>query len=726
MTRIGALLVTLLLVAPAAAAQVPTRPGSDSVPPDTNRATTLRTVVVNGARLAPTADRRLPARATRLDLSGVNGPAPAAEALQRIPGSSTSNDQGSRAQPTLDVRGFSLSPVVGVPQGISVFLDGVRVNEPDAQEVLFDLLPMDAVGDVEFLPGPTAMFGKNSLAGALNLHTRRGEDVGEVRAEASVGSFGAREAHAVASGRGAGIDGLALIRGSTDDGYQDRSGGTTRQLFATVGRRAERSDVALSMLYGSDRIFQAGSLPESWLGVARRANYTGGDFVRPELLHLAVRGSVAVGGSTLRGNVFLRRNAVEQLNINAGDPNTHAFVRSVSGGGTVELATTASLASVPLDLALGAELTQSRVTYRVLAEPNEDAPVLPVECTPTIDAALCEDAAAGGDDVGLYGQAILQASSRLALLLSTRGDYSQIRFRDRREPSNDGTSTFARVSPTLGATYLAREDVRAYVSVGSAFRAPAALELACASADATCPLPFSLGADPPLRPVVAWSISAGADWTPARDRYVALSIFRTEVHDEIVFVSTRRAAGYFQNLDRTRRQGGEVSAATSIGGPGLRLFGTYAYVDATYRTTVALASVLEDNVALPASRFATSPRHRGTGGVQLLKATSNAVLDATLSARAVTSSFLRGDEANHMPPVPGYVVADLRVAVRRQRTGLSVTVANLLDRRYSAYGVYATNPKGPYGGPAPASATVERFLTPAYPRNVTVSVTLEP
>jgi hypothetical protein len=52
-------------------------------------------------------------------------------------------------QPSVTFRGFQASPVTGVPQGISVFVDGVRVNEPAVEEVNFDLLPLDDVERVE-------------------------------------------------------------------------------------------------------------------------------------------------------------------------------------------------------------------------------------------------------------------------------------------------------------------------------------------------------------------------------------------------------------------------------------------------------------------------------------------------------------------------------------------------------------------------------------------------
>src|SRR5919202_2662586 len=153
-------------------AQQPTRPASrDTTRVDTVRVQRLAPQVVTGARLSAASSVRVPGRADAVAVRAIesSNPAPVARALARLPGVSLSDDQGSRAQPTLDVRGFEASPVVGVAQGVSVFLDGVRINEADAQEVHFDLIPAEAVDRAELVRGPGALFGKNSLAGALLL-----------------------------------------------------------------------------------------------------------------------------------------------------------------------------------------------------------------------------------------------------------------------------------------------------------------------------------------------------------------------------------------------------------------------------------------------------------------------------------------------------------------------------------------------------------------------------
>jgi len=257
--------------------------------------------------------------------------------------------------------------------------------------------------------------------------------------------------------------------------------------------------------------------------------------------------------------------------------------------------------------------------------------------------------------------------------------------------------------------------------VGSAFRAPAALELACASPEASCPLPFSLGDDPPLRPVVAWNYETGTEWADGRGASLAISLFDTEVRDDIVFASASQTTGYFRNVARTRRQGVETRISLLLPATS-RLFGSWTLLDATYRVPITLASALGANDVSPGDRFALSPRHRATVGLSSSHMAGTAQLDATLTAHGVSSSWLRGDEGNAHTALAGYILADFATAVHLGSVTVSATVTNLLDRRYALYGVYAENSKGPYGRPATDAPVVERFLTPGYPRALRVGV----
>ena len=77
--------------------------------------------------------------------------------------------QGNPFQMDISYRGFSASPQIGTPQGLSVFLDGIRVNEPFGDIVNWDLIPMNALSGMDVFPGSNPLFGLNTLRTPISL-----------------------------------------------------------------------------------------------------------------------------------------------------------------------------------------------------------------------------------------------------------------------------------------------------------------------------------------------------------------------------------------------------------------------------------------------------------------------------------------------------------------------------------------------------------------------------
>ena len=707
---------------------------ADTTGRDTTGAQRLAPTVVTGTRLTAV-DERTPVQVDEIPVGlAPPGPASAAEALAKLPGVSVFDDQGTRAQPTLEIRGFRLSPVVGVPQGVSVFLDGVRINEPDAQEINFDLIPMDAVSSAELVRGPGTLFGKNSLAGALALFTRRGQFTPELNAEVEGGAFGYQAARVSAGGVLGDVDGFLTARASEEDGYRRDTPARTRQIFLNVGRKGSSTDLAMTIMYAHDRIYQAGSLPVSWLRVDRSANFTRGDFFEPELWHLAARGERPLGGGTIRGNVFRRSNDYQQFNVNVDAPSTDAHVDNQSTGGTLEWTLPTLLAGMPLGLTFGAEYSRNDVDYRIFSVPTLDAPEFGEGCDQ--ETGLCEKARVKEDDAALYAQGVLSLTPALAVTASLRGDYVRIPFRDLRDPANDGTNSYRRLSPRLGVNYYLGADVRGYAAVSTGFRAPAPLELACADESSPCALPFSLGDDPALEPVTVVSYESGIDWEPREGASLDIVGFREDTRDEIVFVAAQTTTGFFQNIARARRQGVEASGSLTLPS-GFRVFGSYAFIDATYRSSVLLASEIpEPDSTRPGDRLPLSPRQRGSVGVELTRPIGKSVITGQLSLQAVSSQYLRGNDANLdevdlgeggsprvvSGAVPGYAVTSLRLRYERPHVAITAHVSNIFDTEYETFGIFGENPVGPPGGPRPPEPVLERFLNPGYPRTLTISI----
>src|SRR5690606_11031327 len=180
-----------------------------------------------------------------------------ADALGRLPGVSLADELGSAYQPDLTLRGFNVSPVVGLPQGISVFVDGVRINEPDASQVNFTLVPFADLERIEVLHGPSGPFGKTTLGGATYLVPRRGRPEPFANAEASFGSYGQIEWRAQVGGQRGAFDYYVSGRYRQEDGWRDAAYTRTAQVFAKGGWRNGNTDVWLSYTFATDSLLQA-------------------------------------------------------------------------------------------------------------------------------------------------------------------------------------------------------------------------------------------------------------------------------------------------------------------------------------------------------------------------------------------------------------------------------------------------------------------------------------
>src|SRR5438876_2123061 len=208
--------MALALATPPASAQQP-----DSTPKDS---TTLAPVVVTGTRLPSVHEvvRGLTGRTATLNASDLDerGVRSLADALEELPGVTTSDELGAPAQLDVTLRGFQVSPTIGLPQGVTVYVDGVRVNEPDANEVNFDLLPLEDVERVEVSYGPSVLLGRNSLGAAVNLVTRRGSAPANREIELSGGSYERYEVKANAGDRLGPWDYYLGVRYEHEDGWR--------------------------------------------------------------------------------------------------------------------------------------------------------------------------------------------------------------------------------------------------------------------------------------------------------------------------------------------------------------------------------------------------------------------------------------------------------------------------------------------------------------------------
>ena len=679
---------------------------------------------------------RTPFSAQLVDESELRGAAAGgvARALSALPGVTLTNQTGSPSQADIRLRGFAVSPIVGVPQSVSVFVDGVRVNEADASQVHLSLIPAAAIERIELVRGPVGVFGKNAIAGALNFVTRRAEGGPTVEAEVQGGSFGSAAGSLFASGTAGAFDGLVVGAYRLSDGWRQLERAEELSLFAKAGWRGERTDAWLSYTFEADSLEGPGPLPESWLQGAplpadieappddrRQLQYTGGkgDAFTPRLHFVSGEiGRQLSDAWTLQLKAFGRFADFRQTNDNLTEPDALGVTGIGSLGSSLQLL---NRPSERLLLAVGLEWTRNDVDIEIHQLPNRSFP--------TVTPAMTEHLRTDEDNLGGFAEAWWELTPGIAAYGSLRYDWVRLPVRDLLDPGDSGENTFSELSGGLGLSADLGGGLDAFAGYGRGFRAPVILEVTCSDPEDPCQLPFELGPDPPLKPVKSDAWQAGLRW--ARGTTDASVVgYWTEVHDDIFNIvdEDTPTRGYFTNLDRTRRVGLEaaITGTPVPAATGLRLHGSFGWTRATFESSAVLASPLVEEEPPPGEPVDDGPTEVEPGDRFPMVPEFSATLGGSYQHRSLTfgveaawtgRQYLIGDEGNEeeYPRLAASTVVDAYAEYRLGRATAFVELDNVLDVGYDAFGIVSEN-----GRATPEQ--VERFLTPGHPRRLTVGV----
>jgi outer membrane receptor protein involved in Fe transport len=661
----------------------------------------------------------IPARVTIISGAEIDAPEPRilSDVLQTQAGFSTYDDLGTPYKLNVSSRGFFASPVVGLPQGVAVFLDGVRQNEPDAAQVNFDLLPLEHVKRIELLSGNGSLLGRNALGGAVNLVSRRGEGPLNGEVELMGGGFGAASVEAGFGARSAGgIDWYAGGGFNREDGWRQVTGAEQFNGFLNLGKEWAKGGLRFQAYGATSDVQTAGSLPESVFEVRPDSNLSANDFEDLYSFQGALLGYRELGPGRGSFNLFFRRSSGDRFNANQpADPDAYGESRNNVFGGTIDYRMATTLGSNPLGLRFGVDGSTSSTAVQLFADSSKFGG----------DRILTTSVESPVSDIAAFALADLTLG-RVTVSGGLRYDYVRGPFRNLLDPAKDTTQTWARLNPRLGADVALGGGLSVFGSWGTAFRAPSVIEVACADPEEPCPLPFALGDDPPINAVVASTFEVGARlvrgaWS------LSGSAYRTNVTDDIFLFPYEEENepegstidGYFGNLERTRREGVELSGNYFFG-PGHSVYANYAWTRATFQSEAEIFSIREDedlgieNEVSPGDKFPLVPEHQVKAGFNLRFPFG---LRAGADLRWIGEQFLRGDEANDTAPLPSYFVTDARIGWELGPWELTAVVINLFDRKYATFGTYNINQGAP-GGPE-----LERFLTPGHVRMLRLVLT---
>jgi outer membrane receptor protein involved in Fe transport len=696
---------------------------------------------------------------------------------ERFTGVNVNEIQGNPFQADVNYRGFTASPLLGAPQGLSLYQDGVRVNEPFGDTVNWDLIPRQAISTIDLIPGANPLFGLNTLGGALSLQTKDGFTAPGGELEAYGGRFGQRS---FAGEFGRAQNEWAVYLAATrfdEDGWRDFSPSRVEQLFGKLSYRTDDLRIDLSHTHADNDLTGNGLLP----GTMQRADYAS-IFTRPDntrnrldLLNLNVDYWLN-DASRLTTLLYYRENLTRTLNGDVNDEFEEDPLldgaAGANGGLGFNLQTGAnnrtnsdqrgwggalqwSWRSERHQLALGTTVDQSRTAFQQTTELGICDPRRGVSADfsgQQIDNQLLGRTS----QWSLFVQDVYQPISPLSISTALRYNRVRVIAVDQLNPGMpnnlDGDFIYTKLNPSLGATWHLTPGVAAYATLAQGNRAPSPIELGCADPVHPCSLPNAMQSDPYLKQVVTRSIEAGLrggeqiKWNA--------TAYAANNHDDILFVGTSPSQGYFTNFGQTRRVGAELGLSGAAGALNWRA--GYSYVKATYQSaacllspnnssrgqTTACSSSGQDDEILVRSgnRIPGIPAHQFKLGADY-SPDARWTLSATLNA--FSRQYARGNENNaHRPgsatdlfgvtrtflgngEVAGYALLNLGARATLARDWeLFFQLRNVFDRRYASAGALAENPFDAAGVFRTNSDNWQRetFYAPGAPRNFQVGL----
>ena len=670
--------------------------------------------------------------------------------------------QNNPLQPDLQYRGFVGSPLLGLPQGIAVYQDAVRINEPFGDTVNWALIPESAIDTVYLMPGSNPLFGLNALGGAIAIETKDGFSHPGTRAEAFAGSFSRIGMQAETGGS---IDDrfgwFVTASRLEEDGWRDHSPTEATQLFGNLAWQTDRSRLQASLTYADTDLIGNGAAPAQLLAVDRDAIFTRPDQTRNELLLFSVKGEHALSDRlTLSGNAYLRSSDVGTYNGDDSDfeecedtpgfmceeedgeeeivlDGNGALIPAHDGieGATVNRTNTeqdgagfglqaswsAEIGGREGSFVAGLAYDDSEIGFDASTELGSlDATRLAVPAGVFVGEAFTS-MKADTKNLGIFVSGTLPLSDRLTLTVSGRFNETRVELRDLLGTALDGRHEFDRFNPALGLTYALADDLTFYASYSESNRAPSPVELTCADEDDPCRLPNAFVADPPLQQVVAKTLEAGVRGGGDALRWTA-AIFGTTNHDDILFISAGALTnqGFFDNVGRTRRLGVELDASGRVG-ERTSWFASFTRIEATFRSALLVPShhhplavdgeiAVERGDALP-----LIPNRLLKAGVTIEATPRLTVGGEVLSSGAM---HLRGDEGNLVDKVGSYTVASLRGEYAlSDTTRLFASIDNVFDTEYETFGVFG-EPDEVLGD----EFDDPRFFSPGAPRAAWVGI----
>ena len=665
-----------------------------------------------------------------------------ADALKNsITGVNVNEVQNNPFQPNVNYRGFTASPLLGTQQGLSVFVDGVRVNEVFGDVVSWDLIPLNAVSKINLIPGSNPVFGLNTLGGALSLQTKSGRNNPGGSVQLLGGSWG-RAATQAEYGTVADNGADFFISGNLfhEQGWRDASPSDVRQIFSKVGWQGENTDANLSLTLADNELIGNGFVQKDFLSqLGYESINTKPDVTENQMVFLNFNLNHYINDDTVfSGNAYYRHVETKTLNGDVNDDVDDAqFLANCAGGANIEeecggalnrskskrdgfgfagqLTFSDDLFGKKNQFITGAGYNQGKAKFTQSTEYGNITASRGVAGIGEFnDDEAPVDLKAKTENYSLFATDTLSLSDMYHLTVSARYNYTKVDNKDKLTPKGDPESltedfTFNRINPAIGLSVTPSKDFSFYGSYNEGSRAPTAIELGCAFqdldndgiGDTPCRLPNALAGDPPLSQVVSKTFEAGINGILINSIGYSASIYRSQNSDDIQFISSNPGTGQgnFLNVGKTRRQGLDLGLNGKVGSTFKWNIG-YSFVKATYESPFKVASEVNSSAVSDEIQVTSGDELPGIPNHQLkLRGEWQATPSWSIGTNvlAFSDQYSYGNENNKHQgegaKVSGYTIMNLDTRYVFANTGWELfgRVNNVFDKEYYSAGLLGEN-----------------------------------
>ena len=695
---------------------------------------------------------------------------------ENLNGVNVNDIQGSPYQSDVTYRGFRASATLGAAQGLSVYLDGVRVNEAFGDVVNWDMFPEVAFDNVTLVPGSNPIYGLNTLGGALAFTTKSGLTTQGNELGLSLGSFGRTKIDLTHGSKS--DDGWhRFIAGSafSEQGWRDESAGNLQNLFVKVGRTQNDSNWDVSFLSGNSKLMGNGLTPSTnYAGLDeptasgvdglyernRKAVYSYPDETKnnTNLLTFNVQ-RVLDANTELSATAYVRRSTQNRIGgdvecdegTTAGCDDFDTDTTNVIDGLIRRAETSQTSFGVSTNLTkimdahqvtAGAALDKSKSSYSATEQECTLNATTRNVSTTDCSAAAYDTAAVTGNttSVGIYLADTLTLSPATHVTFAGRYNRSTVSntltdYYDTDLNDDWGTGvvaaketfTYKKFNPSLGLTHKLNDSLTVFGNMGQSNRVPTVMELGCADSTNPCQLPTGLQADPFLEQVVSRTIEVGMRWKNERNYALAASAYSTNNKNDILFTPVSAGLGYFDNFSKTRYQGVDLNASKSWGAWSLRT--QYSYLYATYQDTMSLMSGDRTMSITPGTRMAGLPMntlklHLDWQASEKLSLGATTVSTSRLITQGNEDGLIGLDDETVAADAStkGYTLLNLSATYKAEK-GLEFygKINNALNKRYETYGLMAANNFALDGSTlngTDGEQTIAKFVAPGASRSL--------